>query len=171
MPSVISGSQVTSGVANVLSLTTGAASTPGTVTGTWTLTAGSTWEATFADLAEHYAADAEYEPGTVLIFGGEQDVTIANTFCDTRVAGVVSTSPAYIMNTGLEGTTACIALQGLVPVKVVGIVNKGDLLVASDIPGYAIATSNVKIGSIIGKAIDNKTDDAVGTVRVSVGRT
>lgn len=85
--------------------------------------------ARYADLAEKYLADAEYEVGTVLVVGGEKEVT-ASTW-GQRAIGVVSANPAYLMNNDLEGGTA-VALKGRVPVKVVGVVRKGDRLVAGD---------------------------------------
>lgn len=116
-------------------------SSNGTVTGQWTLVGASTLEATYADLAERYEADAEYEPATVLIVGGEKEVTTTNIRADVRVAGVISTNPAFKLN-GLAGTDAThpfIALQGRVPCKVIAPVRKGDRLVSSSTPGYAEA--------------------------------
>jgi hypothetical protein len=60
-------------------------------------------KALYADLAEMYVADAPYNPGTVLIFGGNQEVTISTVSHDNKVAGVVSTIPAHVMNSGLQG--------------------------------------------------------------------
>ena len=110
-------------------LTTGAAATAGTITGSWTLTSGSKLEATYADLAEKYLADADYEAGTVIVVGGEKEVTAGSI--GQRAIGVVSFNPAYVMNSGLEGGTL-VALKGRVPVKITGPVRKGDRLVASE---------------------------------------
>ena len=140
------------------------------VTGNWTLSGGATFQATYADLAEWYGSDAEYEPGTVLIFGGESEVTLTTLSNDSRVAGVVTTDPAYIMNVGQEGTRACIALQGRVPVKVAGTIRKGDMLTTSSIPGYACKAMNPTVGTIIGKALENKDDPGTGTIQVAIGR-
>ena len=140
------------------------------VTGNWTLSGGATFQATYADLAEWYGADAEYEPGTVLIFGGDSEVTTTTLSNDSRVAGVVTTDPAYIMNVGQEGTRACIALQGRVPVKVVGIVRKGDMLTTSNTVGYATKAMNPTVGTIIGKALEDKDDPGTGTIQVAIGR-
>jgi len=153
------------------SLTTGAAATAGTITGDWSLSSGSKLDATYADLAERYAADAEYEAGTVLVFGGEAEVTVTTTKGDRRMAGVVSTNPAYSMNKECEGKNVVeIALQGRVPCKVLGQVRKGDMLVASAVPGYAIVDNDPKTGSVIGKALQNKDDDGKGVIEVAVGR-
>jgi hypothetical protein len=141
-----------------------------TVSGAWTLAPGATFEASYADLAEWYGSDAEYDPGTVLIFGGESEVTLTTLSSDSRVAGVVTTNPAYIMNGEQAGTRACIALQGRVPVKVVGIVRKGDLLTTSSTPGYAIKAMNPTVGTIIGKALEDKDDPGMGTIQVAIGR-
>jgi hypothetical protein len=94
--------------------------------------------ALYADLAEKYIPDQMYDPGTVVVFGGEKEITVTDKREDTRVAGVVSTQPAYVMNDG-EQDGIPIALRGKVPVKVIGFVNKGDLLVTSEVPGYAAA--------------------------------
>jgi hypothetical protein len=142
----------------------------GTITGQWALSSGSTLEATYADLAEYYSSDQEYEPGTVLIFGGTKEVTTTTLSSDSRVAGVVSTNPAYKMNASCEGTRVCIALQGRVPVKVAGSIKKGDLLTTSAIPGYACKAMDPKVGTIIGKAIADKLDPGKGIVEVAVGR-
>jgi len=94
-------------------------------------------EAVYGDLAERYAADSDYEPGTVVVFGGEKEITVTANRADYRVAGVISTEPAYLMSSTSEGLP--VALRGKVPVKVVGKVCKGDLLITSDTPGFAEA--------------------------------
>jgi hypothetical protein len=91
--------------------------------------------AQYADLAENYVADAEYAPGTVVVFGGEAEITISRETADERVAGVVSTHPAYLMNSGQPGVP--VALRGRVPVMVTGPVFKGDSLVTSSTSGHA----------------------------------
>jgi len=97
---------------------------------------GTASQAQYADLAEMYVSDSQYEPGTVLVFGGTKEVTTTETFADVSVAGVVSTAPAYLMNKDQQDAVA-VALRGKVPVKVIGAVEKGDLLVTSAIAGYA----------------------------------
>jgi hypothetical protein len=91
--------------------------------------------AQYADLAEHYESDNNYAPGTVVVFGGNKEITVTQVRADARVAGAVSTNPAYLMNTQCAGLP--IALRGRVPVQVVGPVTKGDSLVTSSEPGYA----------------------------------
>jgi hypothetical protein len=151
--------------ANVL--TTGANTTAGSITGNWSLTAGSRLNATYADLAEYYEADAQYEPGTVLEFGGDKEVTLAQDGT-TRVAGVVSTDPAYAMNTKCPGIATAIALQGRVPTKVRGSVRKGDMMVSAG-NGYARPWNNPQMGTVIGKAL-NDFDGVDGIIEVAVGR-
>jgi len=132
---------------------------------------GTSTSAQYADLAEKYLGDSNYQPGTVVVFGGEQEVTLATIKGDRRIAGVVSTNPAHLMNVDLEGEYVLdIALTGRVPCNVLGKVQKGDLLVTSAIPGYAIVDNDPKVGTVIGKAVANKTTDERGTVEVVVGR-
>lgn len=124
--------------------------------------------AKYADLAEKYSADADYEPGTVLHFGGEAEVTVCDTDMCRKVAGVVTTAPAHLMNAELAGTAAAIALQGRVPCKVVGPVAKGDMMVSAG-NGRARAEANPVMGSVIGKSLEN-FDGAEGVIEVAVGR-
>jgi hypothetical protein len=132
---------------------------------------GTATSANYADLAERYLADFAYEPGTVLVFGGTNEVTQSTVKGDRRVAGVVSTNPAHLMNAQLKGETVIdLALQGRVPCKVIGQVQKGDILVTSAIPGYAMVDNDPKIGTIIGKAVGTKLDNDKGVVEVVVGR-
>ena len=132
---------------------------------------GTATESYYADLAENYLADAEYAPGTVIEFGGAAEVTQSTTHGTHRVAGVVSTNPAHLMNSHCEGdNVVAIALQGRVPCNVIGKVAKGDMLVASNVPGYAIVSNTPAVGSVIGKALEDKLDGDKGTVEVVVGK-
>ena len=134
----------------------------GTMTGTST-------SAKYADLAENYIGDAAIEPGTVVEFGGDAEVTACGHDMCTRVAGVVSTNPAYLMNNGLEAEhVIAVAFTGRVPCKVVGTVRKGDMMVSAG-NGAARAEAEPKVGSIIGKALEN-FDGAEGVIEVVVGR-
>ena len=144
---------ITVGSLQTTIITTGSSSTAGTMIGDWTLPAGSTFQATYADLAEKYTTDAEYESGTVMKFGGDAELTQSDTTNDHKVAGVLSTNPAYILNAEIEGQF--LALSGRVPVKVTGSVSPGDILVSSNVPGHAEVNNNAKSGRIIGKAITN----------------
>jgi hypothetical protein len=145
---------------------------PTFMTGTFRLAGASTLHATYADLAEYYEADKEYPVGTVLVFGGEKEVTLTNQKGDHRVAGVVSDNAALIMNEECPGEKVLIALQGRVPCRVVGKIQKGDLMVTSHIPGVAVSVGgNASAGTIIGKALANYESDHIGTIEVAVGRT
>jgi hypothetical protein len=151
---------------------TGTGSPSTVMTGTFTLASGSTLQSTYADLAEYYESDREYETGTVLIFGGEKEVTVSNKNQDHRVAGVVSENAALIMNEQCSGNKTLIALQGRVPCRVVGKICKGDLMVTSSIAGVAVsAGGEAKAGTIIGKALEDYDSDHIGTIEVAVGRT
>ena len=142
----------------------------GVVKGEWTLDTGAKFQATYADLAEYYEGDQEYEPGTVLVFGGDKEVTTTKSMNDTRSAGVVSTDPAYTMNHAQTGIRVCIALAGRVPCKVVGRVKKGDMLTTSSTAGYAVKALNPTLGAIIGKALEDKDYGEAGVIQVAVGR-
>jgi hypothetical protein len=120
-------------------------------------------------LAEKFLSDQPYAPGTVLIFGGEQEVTQSVADQDYRVAGVVSTNPSYVMNSGLSGNYVVdLALQGRVPCAVVGPVQKGDLMVSAA-DGRAKAVKNAPAGTIIGKSLENFSGTD-GTIEIVVGR-
>ena len=113
-----------------------------------------------------YSADADIEPGTVVCFGGEHEVTTCMQDADKKIAGVVSTNPAYLMNSDADGVA--VALQGRVPCKVTGAVAKGDMLVAAG-NGMARAEENPAMGTVIGKALENHAEGE-GVIEVVVGR-
>jgi len=174
-PAPISCSTITT-----TAITTGTDTTSGTITGQWILsnTPGSTTkgnsrlQATYAaDLAEFYEGDKEYDTGTVLVFGGDKEVTISNIRDDSRVAGVVSDNAAYSMYGACPGFKNQIALQGRVPCKVVGKIKKGDLLSTSGIPGVAGIAKDPRPGTLIGKALQDYDSDHIGIIEVAVGRT
>lgn len=140
----------------------------GTTTNWWGTLYGVSTQARYADLAENYQADAAYAPGTVLEFGGEYEVTVAEDGT-RRVAGVVSTDPAHLMNGSLTGTNVvALALQGRVPCRVRGTIRKGDMLVSAG-SGFARPDTSPQIGSVIGKALENFSGTE-GTIEVVVGR-
>jgi len=129
---------------------------------------GTATAAQYADLAENYQADKDYDPGTVLEFGGNFEVTLAEDET-RRVAGIVSGNPAYLMNSGLQGNhVIALALQGRVPCKVRGKIRKGDMLVSGG-NGYARPTHDPKLGTILGKALED-FDGSDGVIEVVVGR-
>jgi len=134
---------------------------------------GTSTTAKYADLAEMYKSDSYYVPGTVVIFGGDSDITISTTTHDTRIAGVISTNPAYLMNDNFETPNWLpVALTGRVPCKVRGPVEKGDILVSSDEPGIAqrLDKSKYEIGCVLGKSLDIIKDNSVHKIEVVVGR-
>jgi hypothetical protein len=125
--------------------------------------------AQYADLAEYYASDRNYEPGTVIVFGGDAEVTQSEHDADDAVAGVVSTNPAYIMNAGIQANYSVpVALTGRVPTRVLGPVKKGNMMV-STVDGYARACATPQVGTVIGKALENFDGDR-GVIEVVVGR-
>jgi len=115
--------------------------------------------AQYADLAENYLADAAYAPGTVVVFGGEQEITVTTEAADERVAGVISTNPAYLMNSGEPGLP--VALRGKVPVRVVGPVTKGDSLVTSTTPGAAFSVGRERVygQAVFAKSLESNNSD------------
>lgn len=152
-------------------LTTGANTTLGNITGNWTLTTGSRLQATYADLAERFAADEILEPGTVVEIGGEAEITAVKYELSDDVFGVVSNTAAYLMNAGAgdDKTHPAVAVSGRVEVKVIGKVNKGDRLVSA---GNGIARAAKKgeatAFNTIGRALTNKSTDGEGFVEAIV---
>jgi len=135
---------------------------------------GTASRARYADLAENYLADSQYEVGTVVCFGGSAEITMSTVDEDLSVAGIVSEFPAYLMNADLisdAGNTYVVplALQGRVKCKVVGKVSKGGVLVSAG-NGHARAEESPKAGSIIGKSLENFSGDQ-GIIEIVVGRT
>jgi hypothetical protein len=126
--------------------------------------------AQYADLAEKYTSDFEYISGTVLIFGGTQEVTITTQSHDPRVAGVVTTDPAYLMNDSIDGVA--VALTGRVPCSVLGPVNKGDRLVTSEQSGVAQKLNKdlYEPGCIIGKSLEMIESAEIRTIEIAIGR-
>jgi hypothetical protein len=129
---------------------------------------GTATTARYADLAEKYTADKYYKEGTVVMFGGNQEVTLAEK-ATNKVAGVISRKPAYLMNDDLEADfVAVVALQGRVPVYVTGKIQKGDMLISAG-NGRAMSSKHPEIGSVIGKSLEDFDDDE-GVIEMVVGR-
>ena len=124
---------------------------------------GTATAARYADLAEKYLADQEYEVGTVVMVGGEKEVTAADV--NTRAIGVVSANPAYMMNSELQGGTY-IALKGRVPCKVYGSVRKGDRLVAGP-RGTAIAAHS-NYANVFAVALESTGSDSISVIEALV---
>ena len=152
-------------------ITTSSISGGGAINGIWTLSAGARFQATYADLAERFEADAEYEPGTVVELGGEKEVTAVVADLSDTVFGVVSNTAALMMNSvaGDDKTHPPIAMSGRVQVKVTGSVKKGQRLVSAG-NGMARAAQPGEITAFntIGRALANKLDDGVGKVEAVV---
>ena len=142
--------------------------TLGSTSAWWSSVYGTAVHAQYADLAEMYTSDADYEPGTVLVFGGDAEVTTSTTFADASVAGAVSTNPAYLMNA--ETTGVAVALRGRVPVKVIGSVRKGDLLVTGNIAGCAASVGkNKDFGvAVFAKAIESSSDTGIKIIQAVI---
>ena len=152
-------------------LTTGSNTTAGTITGNFSLSAGSRLNATYADLAERFEADSFYDAGTVVELGGDKEITAVQYELSDEVFGVVSSTAAYLMNSaaGDDATHPPIAVGGRVPVKVIGKVKKGQRLVSA---GNGIARA-ANIGeatsfNVIGRALEHKTTDEIGAVEAFV---
>jgi cell shape-determining protein MreC len=70
------------------------------------------------------------------------------------------------------GLKNLVALQGRVPCKVAGKIKKGDLLITSGIAGVAVAAvGDVRVGTVVGKALVDYDSDHIGTIEIAVGRT
>jgi hypothetical protein len=129
--------------------------------------------ALYADVAEKYQADKNYPPGTVVEIGGSHEVTASTQYASSRIAGVVSTDPALIMNSGIEAShAATVALLGRVPCRVIGPISKGDLITSSKRKGVATAlrSGDFEPGCVIGKALADYPGTTEGVIEVLVGR-
>lgn len=127
--------------------------------------------AEYADLAERFASDAIYAPGTVVELGGSEEITICVDDLSPNVFGVVSTQPAYTMNAGSgnNDTHPAIAMTGRVPVMTMGFVTKGDRLVSAGNGAARAATlSEVTAFNVIGRALADKTSEGLGPVEAIV---
>lgn len=132
---------------------------------------GKATTAQYADLAERFETDVPYEPGTVVELGGTKEITAVTDALSEKVFGVISTQPGFLMNgwAGEDATHPAVALNGRVPVKVTGKVNKGDRLVAAG-KGLARAAAPGEANSfnVIGRSLESKTTSGKGTVTAIV---
>jgi hypothetical protein len=175
---ITGGNVTTAGVLNVNSgsaataIVNGAANAVGNIGSTTTYFNNIFAQATtalYADLAEVYEADADYEPGTVVSFGGTKEVTVSATEGDPTVAGVISANPSYLMNNGLTADhRAIVALTGRVHTSVTGAVTKGAMMISAG-NGHARASAAPAMGTVIGKALEN-FDGESGMIEIVVGR-
>lgn len=165
---ITSGNLITSSIAKTGSNGVG---NIGSATSTFNVVFARATSALYADLAEMYESDYEYTAGTVVVFGGDQEITQSTESHDTRVAGVVSTNPAFLMNSSINSNLELpVALTGRVPCQVVGPVRKGDLIVSSSIPGVAQRLNNWVPGCVIGKSLDSVEAGQVKKIEIVVGR-
>lgn len=138
----------------------------------WSTIYGVSTTAVLADLAECYETDQNYEVGTVVSFGGNHDITATAFGYDTRIAGVISDKPAYLMNHIDKTNMLPVALTGKVKCWVVGAISKGDILVSSDTLGTAQRLDFARFipGCVIGKSLEDDQRTAKRLIWVSVGR-
>jgi len=159
------------GNVNTAVISTGDPGNPGEIEGAWVLTAGSTLQATYADLAERFAADTELSPGTVVELGGRKEIRAVRYELSEDVFGVVSNTAAYLMNAraGTDKTHPAVAMSGRVKVKVVGKVVKGQRLVSAG-EGCARAAKDGEANAFntIGRALEDKLTTELGTVEAIV---
>ena len=137
-----------------------------TVNGTYILGSNSSFQATYADLAEKYTSDEFYEPGTVVVFGGQKEITISTGPDARNIAGVISSYPAYVLNVDCHGPE--VALLGRVPCRVVGTIKKGDMMISGG-NGYARPEHFPSVGTVIGKALED-FNGIEGIIEVAVSR-
>jgi hypothetical protein len=159
------------GALNPSSVTTSSILGGGTIGGIWTLSVGARMQASYADLAERFEADAEYDAGTVVELGGEKEVTSVVSDLSENVFGVVSETAAYLMNSaaGTDKTHPAIAMSGRVRVKVAGRIKKGDRLVSAGLgKARAAQLGEATAFNTIGRSLVNKIDDGAGTVEAIV---
>ena len=139
----------------------------------WATVYGVSSSAQYADLAEFYEADADYDKASVVILAGSKEMTVTAFTHDTRVLGVISTRPAFLMNDcGQAGNWKAVALTGRVPCKVKGPVSKGDVLVTSSVVGAAekLDKSKYEPGCVLGKSLEDHPGDDVRVIEVVIGR-
>jgi hypothetical protein len=143
----------------------------GSSTSWWNNIYGTAIHAQYADLAERFEADQPYTPGTIVGLGGMKEITVVTEELSEEVFGVISTKAAYLMNSGAgsDSTHPPVAVQGRVPVKVIGKIRKGDRLVAA---GNGLARAGTKTEltpwTVIGRALENKADTGEGTIEAIV---
>lgn len=162
--------------------TTGYSGNMGTTTDHFNVIYSNTFDGTatsadYADLAERYEADQEYSPGTVVKIGGDKEITQTISRKDIRVFGVISTNPGYLMNksAGTDETHPPVALNGRVPVNVVGPISKGDFIISSNIPGAAERCSDdeaetIPAMCIIGRALETNDSSDEKLVECYIGK-
>ena len=129
--------------------------------------------AAYADIAERFAADAPMTEGAVVMLGGAQEITETAEELSEKVFGVISSKPAYMMNAGAGNNDShpFVAMTGRTPVRVTGVVNKGDRIVSSSVKGTARAArtgESINPFHVIGRALESKSDAGIGLVNCFV---
>ena len=167
----IDGATSTVGVRDITNLQADGVGNIGTASIGFNTVHAKATSAQYADMAERFHADAEYAPGTIVELGGVNEITLCVEELSAQVFGVVSTQPAYLMNgaAGSNATHPPIAMSGRVPVNVMGFVAKGDRLVSAG-NGNARAANLDEITSfnVIGRALQSKTDEGIGSIEAIV---
>ena len=165
------GNQSSNGNINFSVNKAGVPTTVMTINGSTGVITGNQIDANYADMAERFAADTEYAPGTVVELGGSAEITMAAQDLSETVFGVISTHAAYLMN-GRAGTNAThppVAMTGRVPVKCIGVIHKGDRLVsAGNGQARAAKYGEATAFNVIGRALQDKLVAGEGTVEAIV---
>lgn len=139
---------------------------------------GTSIQTEYADIAERYEADDIYSYGTIVKIGGEKEITTTVKKYDTKVFGVISKNPAFIMNNdaGDLETHPPVVLAGRSPVKVIGKIEKGDFIITSDIPGVGISyeqsgiQTEINSLAIVGRSLSNYDSTEIGLVECFIGK-
>ncbi len=173
---VTGGNLITAGLVSLASITKTGSNGVGNIgssTSVFDTVFAKATSAQYADVAEKYLADQDYVPGTVVEIGGTAEVTETTAYASVCIAGVVSTDPALIMNSGAQGDhPVAVALLGRVPCRVAGVIRRGDLLCSSTVPGHAVSmpADQYRPGAVIGKALADHDAAGSGMIEVLIGR-
>lgn len=168
---LVNGSTSQVGVLGIVNLNGGGVGNIGTVGAPFNTVFATATTALYADVAERFAADQEYLPGTVVELGGEMEITKSVDELSENVFGVISTRAAYLMNSGAgtDSTHPPIAMTGRVPVRVTGSIRKGDRLVAAgDGLARAARANEATAFNVIGRALENKASNDDGVIEAIV---
>ena len=128
---------------------------------------GTAIQSFYADLAERFASDETYAPGTVVELGGTEEITIATQELSESIIGVISTRPAHLMNAGAgtDQTHPAVAVNGRVPVRVIGAVRKGDRLVSAGLGLARVGTKEeITAFNVLGRSLEDKLDAGPGSI-------
>jgi hypothetical protein len=167
----INGATGIPGVTGLTNLNANGAGNLGSSTGYFNTVFATATTALYADVAERFAADTIYEPGTVVELGGSAEITRSELELSDNVFGVISTRAAFTMNhgAGSDETHPPVAMTGRVPVRVTGVVRKGDRLVAAG-NGMARAArpGEATAFNVIGRALEDRREATEGRVEAIV---